>query len=74
MTKFEVGKFYAIGISYLSKTPCKCIKRTDKTVTFEYMGKTCRFKIKPHPEGETFFSYPLWADSFGEQKRVEYYD
>lgn len=74
MKKFEVGKFYSIHISHLSASCFKCIKRTDKTVWFQYFDKVKSFRIKPTEQGETFFSYPLWGESFGEQKRIEYMD
>lgn len=74
MTMFEVGKFYSIHISHLSASCFKCIKRTDKTVWFQYFDKVKSFRIKQSEQGESFFSNPLWGESFGEQKYQEYND
>lgn len=81
MTKFEVGKYYAIHISHLSASLYKVIKRTAKTVTFDYLGKPLTFKIKTdggwqaNVGSEYVFGHDcLWANSYGKQEREEYRD
>jgi hypothetical protein len=41
MTKFEVGKFYAVQVSGWShkKIPALCVRTTKCTVTFQYLCK-----------------------------------
>ena len=55
MTKFEVGKCYSFGY---------CIKRTEKTVTFDLYDQ--RFVIKTNERGVEYVGYTVqgWA-SYG---------
>jgi len=47
MTKFEVGKLYALTFNCGDgRYPCECVKRTDKTVTIRNHSEIKRYKIK----------------------------
>lgn len=74
-TKFEIGSLYAISIGGLSSTLYKVIRRTAKTITFEYFDGEKTFKVKNSPLGEYVCGHKcLHAYSYGMQTEHEYWD
>lgn len=71
MTKFEVGKFYAVQVSGWSrkKIPALCIATTKCTVTFQFLLElddrivkgSCRRRKRIDGELECAYSPEIWS-------------